>query len=629
MHTVISHPSPLNLAFEYFKNNRRRRELSVFLKTRRSFLVNVKKIALILWTNGNDGWKGTIQAGDVPKKIVFVDRANRGNPKGIELEENRLFLVEITGETKPGERKGVLFVRPIRPARFGWIAVGEPISGFRRHEWRCVEEGFEDWSHLGGTPTNEPEENRQYREVKDRREVFQGPDPWKVFALFGMPDRTESSKHNTVRFFWNGVGDRCMDPNRLLYGGVGLDEPKLPGEKRLSWEEATRAWEAEYVPGTLSKVPEGWNPVNEISITGTFRLCRFPEVTFSPEVLSGRGSWISCPDKLWELVPAAEQREIAERMRRSIPSPEQAAEETFSVTEPVRKLFEAEKERASFEAPGEIGMETVSSRQWVSYPESDDGFRSGGCYETWVTRRVISWGLSGEERQKLFFSQEVSEEGMLQGAREILEQASEYARKEIRELARNNPYRGCLKFVPESDREKWESAYGKACERIIEKILREGKEAYELEVSRRQGIVAGWEAANTAHERAVRAFEEARNIFYGVRADLYELDETLKEFPLRSYWQSPEDEKEYSAELAEWAEAIMEDIRARATDCGFRLVNGKLDKLPPKDPKEREKIDRIRRQAGMNPLPNPQEEGGQKPASADLLAALAKKFGGK
>ncbi|QQS20997.1 MAG: hypothetical protein IPL87_00355 [Candidatus Moraniibacteriota bacterium] len=107
------------------------------------------------------------------------------------------------------------------------------------------------------------------------------------------------------------------------------------------------------------------------------------------------------------------------------------------------------------------------------------------------------------------------------------------------------------------------------------------------------------------------------------------MDETLKEFPLRSYWQSPEDEKEYSAELAEWAEAIMEDIRARATDCGFRLVNGKLDKLPPKDPKEREKIDRIRRQAGMNPLPNPQEEGGQKPASADLLAALAKKFGGK
>lgn len=592
----------------------------------------MKKLALVLWENGDRGWKGAIQAGDVSHKIVFIDGANRGNPKGVEPEENRLFLVEITGETKPSERKGVLFAKPIRPARFEWIPVGESISGFRRHEWRCVEEGFENFSHFGGMPIDEPEENRKYLAAKECLEVFGGQDYWKVFALFGLPDRAESAEYNTIRFFWNGIGDRRMDPNRLLYGAVGMSEPKLPGEKRLSWEEAIRPWEARYVPCSVSPVPEHWAPGSGYSllVSGKFCFLRFPKVTFSLEVLSGRGSNISRSEKVWRLIPESDRKEITERIIRAIPFPEDAAEEVFFESDPVRKLLEAERDRASFEVSGEIGMETVASLERISYPESDDGYRSAGSYETRVTRRVFSWGLSGEEKRKLLFPWDASEEAILQGAREILAQACEYARKAVRDLARNNPYYGCLKFLSDSDREEWEGAYGHACERIIARILREGQEAYEAEVSRRRGIVATWESANIAHEKAVRAFEEARDAFRRVRTDLYEWDEALKEFPFRSHWRSPEDKNEYSAELAEWAKAIMEDIRTRAADRGFRLVNGKLDKLPPKDPKEKEKIDRIRRQAGIKPLSLPEEKGEEaKPASADSLAALMQKFGGK
>lgn len=476
------------------------------------------------------------------------------------------------------------------------------------------------------------DENRKYREAKEQLNIFRGEDYWRIFFLFGLPDRAESAERNTIRFFWNGVGDRRMDPSRLFYGASGMSEPKLPGEKRLSWEEATRPWEARHVPCSVSPVPEHWAPGSGYSllVSGKFCFFRFPKVTFSLEVLSDRGSNISCSEKVWRLIPESDRKEIAERIIRAIPFPEDVAEEVFFESEPVRKLLEAERERASFDVPGEIGTETVSSREWIDYPESDDGYRSAGSYETQVTYRVLSWGLSGEEKGKLLFPWDASEETMLQGTREILAQACEYARKAVRDLAWNNPYYGYLKFLSDSDREEWEGAYGHVCERIIARILREGQEAYEAEVSRRRGIVAAWESANIAHEKAVRAFEEARDAFRRVRTDLYEWDEALKEFPFRSHWQSPEDKEGYSAELAEWAEAIMEDIRTRAADRGFRLVNGKLDKLPPKDPKEREKIDRIRRQAGIKPLSPPEGEG-EKPklASMDSLAALMQKFGGK
>ncbi len=145
--------------------------------------------------------EGELQAaeGPAPHKLYLVDRGSRQRP-----ECDETWICEIVKDTKPGQRKGVVFVRLIEPIRLGWVKTNTVEDGHHRHVWGCLNfpAPLEEWTVKGRyklRQTPPPDEHLAYEAAlaaRLEREKFAEQEARRAKAEARFAARRERDRRN-------------------------------------------------------------------------------------------------------------------------------------------------------------------------------------------------------------------------------------------------------------------------------------------------------------------------------------------------------------------------------------------------------------------------------------------------
>lgn len=436
--------------------------------------------ALVRWISGQDGWKGEVLGGqNVPFKIVFVDGAKQGRPQGVTPVADVAFLCDITGETQPGIRKGVLFARPIRPVSFGWVPVGEPCMGVRRQEWQCTDmPDVSVSSCLAPPPKQEPDNNRLYNEAVRLLKRFETAYLPEVFCTFGWPDEVLLSQDDekNVRLVWWEIGERHV-PLSQLAGLCKCPRPKGVEELYVSWRDACRPWPVEFIEGSLSPLPQ---KRGNVRVTAGFRFRHFLNVEFKTTVIEAYDEYIAWGFLAGRL-PEKERRQIQERLASLVPTPQESAREyVLAHTDQLRL---SARELACWQAPGKVLFDILSRRESRGVPESEDGYRPERTYEVTAVYCRMRWYLPPNEscpsefsdyggHSRLFPHGTTEESAREMNSYELAERYARYQGK-LRDMRTEIPFGSYVAFLEPDEQARWAAEYAQAVTCLVDKTLAE------------------------------------------------------------------------------------------------------------------------------------------------------------
>jgi len=189
-----------------------------------------------------------------------------------------------------------------------------------------------------------------------------------------------------VKLVWEGIGERLEDATSLAKGWADWSCPKDLDES--VWQEAVAPWPIEFVPGSLSALPEK----RDGSVQGRFRFVEFTEAGFEATVLNvgQQSAWWN--ERFFSVLPDGEQTRIRTYLRHMVPNAAEAAREGFEYWYE-RPLLEAVRKLAALEEPGMVRFTVETVRETIYYGESPDERRPGGSYEGRNTYAFLYWYL--------------------------------------------------------------------------------------------------------------------------------------------------------------------------------------------------------------------------------------------
>lgn len=297
-----------------------------------------------------------VGGGNVPHKICFPERGrNTPSPKADET-----WLCALVRDTKPGERKGALIVRPMERATWRFIETGETCLGVVRYHAECVQVRSLSESFIDPKVRAElAQQNAAYEAALRLSEEFGKAAIDAAFvARFGVPTalRQNSAEaiHLTLAF---GRGNRTVRFEDLTQLGV-----TATGSWR--WDAETVHVEAEYQLD-VNPALRFWHRVGDV------------------------GSYPQGPRHSHRL-PEAMRTEICAALAAQLGTPEERA--TQQVESHLRgyhsAIEEFIEELGVLGSPGELMQMSASCKVDVREALSPDERRGGG----WTTETVTgSW----------------------------------------------------------------------------------------------------------------------------------------------------------------------------------------------------------------------------------------------
>lgn len=472
------------------------------------------KNALVRFERTAEGdWKGYVVYGDgLPRKFVFIDGAKRGRPAGVTPDEGVLFLTEIVGETNHGERKGVLFGKPIRPAQFDWAPVPRqaPVFGVRRVHWTCTDMP-DMYVRPGSAPFPEQEhpENIRYEAALDLQRRFTNGALPAVFLLFGWPDAVSGQeRHRSVELRWDGVGTRQVSAADLITGWPWNRKDRPPGVHSRDWRDLCAPWPVEFVPGSVL-FQETWD--GDDAVAG-FRLRAFPEVVLSVMVASFRKSGMTLSGTA-SLLPEAERVRILERARARIPDPVALAQS--EIAQCAERAWRTADYLARLEVSGEMRLVSRWTTWTTSWGESEDEMRPAGSEDHQGNRSFAEWHVPGDDTEAALSvmlgrsdAGAASPEQWLESQRE---RQREQLSRELSYLAYCQPPASMTAGLSDEERAQWLASYEAASRSAAESARTSVRAHLAARIAQRQRLMDAWPAARAERGAAWAALHDLEN----------------------------------------------------------------------------------------------------------------------
>ena len=204
----------------------------------------------------------SVGGGNVPHKICFPERG-RGAPSP---KADEAWLCTLVRDTKPGERKGALIVRPMERAIWRFVETGATCLGAVRYHAECVQAPSLSESCMGPKVRVElARRNEAYEAALRLSKEFVNASLDATFvARFGVPTalRQYAVEATQLALTFARFGDRMVGFESLLRLGAtatgswrwDAEAPHIEAEYRLDVNPALRFW---HRVGDVGSYPQG------------------------------------------------------------------------------------------------------------------------------------------------------------------------------------------------------------------------------------------------------------------------------------------------------------------------------------------------------------------------------------